>query len=175
MAWGGRYLYRLLVRERGMDPHRIIVTDLDADYRVHPQYFAYLTWVHLTDPNRETQLYQPIPYFHNNLWDAPLLAAAVRRGADPAADVAQRAAGEAAELRVATRPRCNLVHEVGYWATDAIPEDSRFYWKSYFTLRRPLPRRPALHPDLRRRGARARLLAVAGRAVHCRHAAGRGA
>ena len=40
MAWGGRYLYRLLVRERGMDPHRIIVTDLDADYRVHPQYFA---------------------------------------------------------------------------------------------------------------------------------------
>src|SRR5207248_5915067 len=26
-----------------------------------------------------------------------------------------------------------MVHEVGYWATDAIPEDSRFYWKSYFT------------------------------------------
>ncbi|MGI8930006.1 MAG: hypothetical protein ACR2F5_01710, partial [Candidatus Limnocylindria bacterium] len=25
MAWGGRYLYRLLVRERGMDPRRIIV------------------------------------------------------------------------------------------------------------------------------------------------------
>jgi hypothetical protein len=25
-----------------------------------------------------------------------------------------------------------VVHEVGYWATDAIPEDSRFYWKSYF-------------------------------------------
>jgi len=27
----------------------------------------------------------------------------------------------------------HLVHEVGYWATDAIPEDSRFYWKSFFT------------------------------------------
>ena len=26
----------------------------------------------------------------------------------------------------------HLVHDVGYWATDAIPEDSRFYWKSYF-------------------------------------------
>ena len=24
------------------------------------------------------------------------------------------------------------VHEVDYWATDAIPEDSRFYWKSFF-------------------------------------------
>ena len=36
-----------------MDPRRIIVTDLDADYRVHPQYFAYLSWVHLTDPTPE--------------------------------------------------------------------------------------------------------------------------
>ena len=34
MAWGGRFLYRLLVRERGMDPRRVLVTDLDADYRV---------------------------------------------------------------------------------------------------------------------------------------------
>jgi hypothetical protein len=25
-----------------------------------------------------------------------------------------------------------MVHDVGYWATDAIPEDSRFYWKSHF-------------------------------------------
>ncbi len=72
MAWGGKYLYRLLVRERDMDPHQILITDLDADFRVHPQYFAYLTWMHLSDPNRETQLYQPIPYFHNNLWRAPV-------------------------------------------------------------------------------------------------------
>ena len=55
-----------------------------------------------------------------------------------------------------------MVHEVGYWATDAIPEDSRFYWKSYFTLRRPLPGRAALHPDLRRCGARQDLLALPG-------------
>jgi len=61
MAWGGRYLYRLLVRERGMDPSRILITDLDADFRVHPQYFAYLAHAHLSDPNRERQLYQPIP------------------------------------------------------------------------------------------------------------------
>jgi hypothetical protein len=26
------------------------------------------------------------------------------------------------------------VHEVGYWDKDVIPEDSRFYWKSFFTF-----------------------------------------
>jgi hypothetical protein len=132
MAWGGRYLYRLLVRERGMDPSRILVTDLDADYRVHPQYFTYLTWTHLTDANRETQLYQPIPYFHNNIWQAPVLLrlfAAVLTQLQMWRSVLP----EKLQSFGSYSTTLKLVHEVGYWATDAIPEDSRFYWKSYFT------------------------------------------
>jgi hypothetical protein len=131
MAWGGRYLYRLLVRERGMDPRRILVTDLDADYRVHPQYFAYLSWVHLTDENRETQLYQPIPYFHNNIWQAPMLQrlfAAVLTQLQMWRSVLP----EKLQSFGSYSTTLHLVHDVGYWATDAIPEDSRFYWKSYF-------------------------------------------
>jgi hypothetical protein len=131
MAWGGRYLYRLLVRERGMDPQRIMITDLDADYRVHPQYFTYLAWMHLTDPNRDTQLYQPIPYFHNNIWEAPLLQrlfAAVLTQLQMWRSVLP----EKLQSFGSYSTTLQLVHEVGYWATDAIPEDSRFYWKSYF-------------------------------------------
>ena len=131
MAWGGRYLYRRLVRERGMDPRLIIVTDLDADYRVHPQYFAYLSWVHLTDPNRDTQLYQPIPYFHNNIWQAPMLQrlfAAVLTQLQMWRSVLP----EKLQSFGSYSTTLHLVHDVGYWATDAIPEDSRFYWKSYF-------------------------------------------
>jgi hypothetical protein len=132
MAFGGRYLYRLLVRERGMDPSRILITDLDADYRVHPQYFAYLSWVHLTDANRETQLYQPIPYFHNNLWAAPMLLrlfAAVLTQMQMWRSVLP----EKLQSFGSYSTTLKVVHDVGYWATDAIPEDSRFYWKCYFT------------------------------------------
>ena len=131
MAWGGKYLYRLLVRERGMDPRRIVVTDLDADFRVHPQYFAYLSWMHLSDPNREMQLYQPIPYLHNNLWQAPVfqrLFAAVLTQLQMWRSVLP----EKLQSFSSYSTTLHLVHDVGYWATDAIPEDSRFYWKSYF-------------------------------------------
>ncbi|HEU4573075.1 MAG TPA: hypothetical protein VFR93_10345, partial [Candidatus Limnocylindrales bacterium] len=38
MAYGGRWLYRELLR-LGFDPAEVVVTDLDSDYRVHPQYF----------------------------------------------------------------------------------------------------------------------------------------
>ena len=131
MAWGGRYLYRLLVRGQGMDPRRVLVTDLDADYRVHPQYFTYLTWVHVTDPNRETQLYQPIPYFHNNLWEVPalqrLFAAVLTQ-----LQMWRSVLPEKLQSFGSYTTTLHLVHDVGYWATDAIPEDSRFYWKSYF-------------------------------------------
>jgi hypothetical protein len=131
MAWGGRYLYRLLVRERGMDARRIIVTDLDSDFRVHPQYFAYLSWMHLSDPNRETQLYQPIPYLHNNIWEAPVfqrLFAAVLTQLQMWRSVLPEKLVSFSSYSTTL----HLVHDVGYWATDAIPEDSRFYWKSYF-------------------------------------------
>lgn len=131
MAWGGRYLYRLLVRERGMDARRIIVTDLDSDFRVHPQYFAYLSWMHLSDPNRETQLYQPIPYLHNNIWQAPVfqrLFAAVLTQLQMWRSVLPEKLVSFSSYSTTL----HLVHDIGYWATDAIPEDSRFYWKSYF-------------------------------------------
>ena len=132
MAFGGKYLYRILVGERGMDPSRVLVTDLDADYRVHPQYFAYLTHRHVTDPNRETQLYQPIPMFHNNIWEAPL---PVRLVAAACTQIQMWRAVTPEKLFSFSSysTTLKLVHEVGYWATDAIPEDSRFYWKSFFT------------------------------------------
>lgn len=131
MAFGGKHLYRLLANERGMDPSRVLITDLDADYRVHPQYFAYLTHRHISDPNRETQLYQPIPMFHNNLWEAPLPVRLVAASCTQI-QMWRSVMREKLFSFSSYSTTLKLVHEVGYWATDAIPEDSRFYWKSYF-------------------------------------------
>lgn len=131
MAWGGRYLYRLLVRERGMDARRIIITDLDSDFRVHPKYFSYLSWMHLSDPNRETQLYQPIPYLHNNIWQAPVFQR-VFAAVLTQMQMWRSVLPEKLVSFSSYSTTLHLVHDIGYWATDAIPEDSRFFWKSYF-------------------------------------------
>ncbi len=130
MAYGGRWLYRELV-DRGFDPATVVVTDLDSDYRVHPQYFGYLTYTFLTDPDRFRRLYQPIPMFHNNLWDTPLAVRLVAVGATHVQmwrSLTPRKLVSFSSYAVSLR----TVQEVDYWATDAIPEDSRFYWKSFF-------------------------------------------
>jgi hypothetical protein len=130
MAYGGRWLYRTLV-ELGFDPKSVIVTDLDSDYRVQPQYFGYLTHAFIADPDRYHKLYQPVPMFHNNLWECPVF---VRLVAVTTTHIQMwRHLTPERLISFSSYAVClQTVHEVNYWATDAIPEDSRFYWKSFF-------------------------------------------
>jgi hypothetical protein len=130
MAYGGRWLYRELVR-LGFEPTEVVVTDLDSDYRVHPQYFGYLSYTFLTDPDRFRRLYQPVPMFHNNLWETPMPVRLVAAGATQV-QMWRSLTPERLISFSSYAVSLQTVHEVDYWATDAIPEDSRFYWKSFF-------------------------------------------
>jgi hypothetical protein len=130
MAYGGRWLYRQLVG-LGFDPAEVVVTDLDADYRVHPQYFGYLTYTFLTDPDRFRRLFQPVPMFHNNLWSTPIPVRLVAVGATHV-QMWRSLTPEKLVSFSSYAVSLRTLHEVDYWATDAIPEDSRFYWKSFF-------------------------------------------
>ena len=49
----------------------VIISSLDADTVVYPQYFSCLTWYYLSvkDPLRTS--FQPIPLYLNNIWQAP--------------------------------------------------------------------------------------------------------
>ena len=130
MAYGGRWLYRELT-ELGFDLKKVIVTDLDSDYRVHPQYFGYLTYTFVADRDRYRRLYQPIPMFHNNLWQCPL---PVRLIAVSTTHVQmwRHLTPERLVSFSSYAVSLQTIHDEDYWATDAIPEDSRFYWKSFF-------------------------------------------
>jgi hypothetical protein len=130
MAYGGRWLYRELVG-LGFDPRKVVVTDLDSDYRVHPQYFGYLSYTFITDRDRYRRLYQPVPMFHNNLWQCPLPVRLTAVGATHV-QMWHHLTPEHLISFSSYGVSLQTIHEVDYWATDAIPEDSRFYWKSFF-------------------------------------------
>ena len=130
MAYGGPVLRREL-EAMGLDPREVIITDLDSDFRVHHQYFAYVTYHYVTDKRGPESIFQPIPMFHNNLWRVPF---AVRIMASACTQW---------QMFLSSRPdrlvafssysmSLELVIKVDYWDDDVIPEDSRFYWKSFF-------------------------------------------
>ena len=130
MAYGGRWLYKELTK-LGFDSKQVVVTDLDSDYRVHPQYFGYLTYKFVTDRDRFRRLYQPVPMFHNNLWQCPLPVRLVAVGSTHV-QLWRHLTPERLISFSSYAVSLHTVHEVDYWATDAIPEDSRFYWKCFF-------------------------------------------
>jgi len=130
MAYGGRWLYRELTN-LGFDSKQVVVTDLDSDYRVHKQYFGYLTYKFVTDRDRFRRLYQPVPMFHNNLWQCPLPVRLVAVGSTHV-QMWRHLTPERLISFSSYGVSLHTVHDVDYWATDAIPEDSRFYWKSFF-------------------------------------------
>jgi hypothetical protein len=130
MSYGGPVLLDHL-EELGLDPRKVIVTDLDSDFRVHPQWMARVTWDYCQDPERDYRIYQPVPMFHNNLWRVP---AAVHVLASSSTQW---------QMFLHTRPQrlvtfasysmsMQLVRDVGYWDPHVIQEDSRFYWRSFF-------------------------------------------
>jgi len=132
MNWGGRWMVRVLTEE-GYDLNQVLITDLDSDYRVHPQYFAWISHYHALEPLRDYVIWQPVPLFHNNIWQVPM---AVR---------VMSAATSQWQMFLHSRPHrlvcfssytCSLefVRRAGYWDKDVIPEDSRFYWKAFFVF-----------------------------------------
>jgi hypothetical protein len=129
----------------GLDPKDVIVTDLDSDFRVHRQYFAYVTHHYVQDGQRLDCVFQPIPMFHNNLWRVPF---AVRIMASACTQW---------QMFLSSRPdrlvafssysmSLDLVIKADYWDAYVIPEDSRFYWKAFFATSGQLKMVPVFLP-----------------------------
>jgi cellulose synthase/poly-beta-1,6-N-acetylglucosamine synthase-like glycosyltransferase len=130
MNWGGRWMVRQLTRE-GYDLEQVLITDLDSDYRVHRQYFAWISYHHALDSEREHVVWQPVPLFHNNIFQVPL---AVRVMSGSTSQWQMFLHSRPYRLVCFSSYTCSLqfVHDIGYWDKDVIPEDSRFYWKAFF-------------------------------------------
>src|SRR5438552_756080 len=130
MAYGGPVLKRAC-DAMGLDPEETIVTDLDSDFRVHRQYFAYVTYHYVLADDRLEGIWQPIPMFHNNLWRVPT-AVRVMASACTQWQMFLESRPDRLVAFSSYSMSMDLVHRVGYWDDDVIPEDSRFYWKSFF-------------------------------------------
>ena len=69
--------------------------------------------------------------FHNNLWQCPLPVRLIALGSTHV-QMWHHLTPERLVSFSSYSVSLQTVHDVDYWATDAIPEDSRFYWKSFF-------------------------------------------
>ncbi|MDD5084261.1 MAG: glycosyltransferase family 2 protein [Candidatus Moranbacteria bacterium] len=130
-AFAARYLMTYLT-QKNIDYKRVVFSNFDCDSVVHPEYFAALTYAYITNPKRLQRAYQPLPVYHNNLWDTNAFARMVVTGSS-FWHLYQSLRREMVTFSSHSEPFDTLVR-VGFWPVNMISEDSVIYWKclTYF-------------------------------------------
>lgn len=132
MSYAARELTNF-VNSRGLNPENIIVTTFDSDHRPHPNYFAYLTFLYASDPDRIHKSFQPIPMFYNNIWDAAAPMRLIATG-NSFWMIMQTMRPHLLRNFAAHAQGLRTLIETDYWHLTSIVEDGHQYWRSYFSF-----------------------------------------
>lgn len=109
---------------------RVIVSSLDADTQVFPEYFGILTHTFLNTPYPQRSSFQPVPLFINNIFVAPAFARVISFSASFWHLIQQSRPERLTTFSSHAMPFKALV-EIGFWQTNIVSEDSRIFWQCY--------------------------------------------
>ena len=130
-AYGGKMAYRKLVKNGVIDFDYSTISSVDADSIFDRQYFSYLSFSFLTDPQRFAKFWQSANVNYNNFWNVPAPIRIISFFGS-----LWRTALLVQKDRLVSNSTYSLsfklLHEIGYWDTDVIPEDYRIFFKAFY-------------------------------------------
>ncbi|NBP57839.1 glycosyltransferase family 2 protein [bacterium] len=107
---------------------RAIISVFDSDTVSHPKYFAALTYAFLTADNPHKHSYQPLPMYHNNIWDAPAFTRVVAISSSFWHMMESVRFDRMVTFSSHSMSFKTLV-KVNYWPVNMVSDDSVIYWK----------------------------------------------
>ncbi len=123
LAWAGRQAQNF-IDSKNIPYEHVIVTSLDADTVVHPQYFSYLTYRYLTHPAPTRTSFQPIPLFNNNVWETHAFSRVISYSTTFWL-MAEQLRPERLSTFSSHSMSFTALVDVGFWQSDIVTEDSR--------------------------------------------------
>ncbi len=118
------------LKKLNIEIDQVLISNLDSDTIVHPQYFARVMYAFLTNPKPYRRSYQPIAVYNNNIWDSPAFIRVVS---------VSNSFWQFTESSRPDRLRTFASHtmtlralvDVGFWKKDIINEDGYIFWQCY--------------------------------------------
>ncbi len=129
IAYAGKAVLKN-IDEMGIPYEDIIVSAFDSDTMVHPNYFSHLSYDFLTIKKPHQASYQPMPMFHNNIWDTPAIARVIATSSSFWQLVEASRPDRLVTFSSHSMSFKTLV-DIGFWRTDIIPEDSHIFWQCW--------------------------------------------
>lgn len=126
-AWAAREVKKEIIDKGNLDYNKIIVSVFDIDTCVIPGYFHCLTHKFLTVAKPHRASYQPIPVYHNNLWQAPFFARTTAIS-NTFWQMMQQIRQERLATYSSHAMSWRALVEIDFWSTNMVSEDSRIFW-----------------------------------------------
>jgi len=129
-AWAARAVKQAIIDPQNIDYDKIIVSVFDIDTIVNSGYFYRLTHAFLTVDNPHRTSYQPVPVYHNNLWEAPLVAR-VSATSNSFWQMMQQIRQEKLATYSSHSMSWRALVDIDFWSTNMVSEDSRIFWHCF--------------------------------------------
>ena len=126
-AWCVKQLKKDFLDPENFDYKKILVSVFDIDTVVRPGYFHALTYKFLTVRDPYHASYQPIPVYHNNIWNAPFFSR-VAASSNTFWQMIMQIRQESLVTYSSHSMTFVALNEIGFWSTKNVSEDSRIFW-----------------------------------------------
>jgi len=130
-TWAAKEAKKLLIDGK-FDPKNVLVSSFDVDTQIFPEYFGKLAHTFLSEENRLRAIYQPIPFFTNNVYDSPAIARVISFSSTFWQMMQQSRPERLTSFSSQSIP-LNALMDIGFWHTDMVSEDSRIFWQGFLT------------------------------------------
>jgi cellulose synthase/poly-beta-1,6-N-acetylglucosamine synthase-like glycosyltransferase len=130
ITFAGRELAKIL-KERGVDVSKIIVTSMDSDNKMSECYLDYVAYEFAVHTERKRLAFQPISLFMNNIWDVPAPMRIIATGNSFWNIICSMRPHALRNFAAHSQPMDALVG-MDFWSKRTIVEDGHQYWRSLF-------------------------------------------
>jgi cellulose synthase/poly-beta-1,6-N-acetylglucosamine synthase-like glycosyltransferase len=144
-VWAGKQAMQEIITPMGIAREFVLVSVFDIDTQVFPEYFSRLTYVFIKAENRTRAIYQPIPLFTNNVYEAPMLARVVAFSTTFWQMMQQSRPERLTSFSSQSIPLSTLL-DIGWWDRTIVSEDSRIFWQGYLRYHSDFRVEPLFYP-----------------------------
>jgi len=129
-AFAAKQVKQKIIDKFNYDYDKILISVFDMDTVVMPGYFYCLTHKFLTVPDPYRASFQPIPVYHNNIWQAPFFAR-VAAASNTFWQMMQQIRQEKLATYSSHSMTWRALVAIDFWSTNMVSEDSRVFWHCY--------------------------------------------
>lgn len=144
-AYAAKFAKKEIIDKQNKDINYCLITSADADACLDKEYLSCLTYKFLDNPQRFNLIFQPAIMYYNNIWRTPIpvrvfsiMSSFVQVGLLSRKDRLINFSTYSTSLK--------MIHQIGYWDIDVIPEDYRLFFKAFFFLKGKLEIEPIFLP-----------------------------